>query len=68
MQSDGDPDRAREVDDAWRSAGAHALARQLVLVARSEGAGATLQAEIAAIVIATEEPVTEGAVAHAMRD
>jgi hypothetical protein len=53
--------------DAWRSCGAHELARVLVLVAREEGTDETLQRAIAEIVIASEEPATEEDLAHALQ-
>jgi hypothetical protein len=67
MPLDSDHSRAREIADAWRSRGAHELARALVSVAREEGAGEKLQRVIAAAVIANEEPATEEDLAYALR-
>jgi hypothetical protein len=60
-------ERARTISGAWRSGGAHDLARKLVLVARSKGASDALQARIAGIVLATEDQATAVDVAHALR-
>jgi hypothetical protein len=68
MSDSADSDRSREIEAAWRSGGAHGLAREFVLVARSEGADRQLQEAIAEIVLASEEPPTQDDVAHAMRD
>lgn len=63
-----DPVRIREISDAWRSAGAHSLARQLLRVARESGASRELQAEIAEIVLETEAPPTQADIDHALRE
>jgi hypothetical protein len=67
MPDDPDLERAQAISDAWRSGGAHDLARKLVLVARSEGASTALQRRIARIVLATEGHPTAEDVAHALR-
>jgi hypothetical protein len=68
MTTDEDHIHAREIADAWRSCGAHELARALVLVAREEGAEKRLQQAIAEAVIESEEPATEEDLAHALRE
>jgi hypothetical protein len=68
MHDNVEHDRSREIEAAWRSAGLHALARELVLVAREEGASDTLQTCIAETVLLTEAPPTQADIDYALRD
>ncbi len=68
MENDPDLERTRQIAEAWRSAGAHELARRLVLVARESGADRELQARIAAAVLSTEAPPTQADIDHALRE
>ena len=54
---DDSPLRQEELLRAWRSDGAHALARRLVGVARAHGADMATQTRIAAAVLAMEGEV-----------
>jgi hypothetical protein len=60
--------RTHEYEAAWRSGGAHDLARELVLVARTEGGDLQLQEAIAEIVIASQEPPSKDDIAYITRE